>query len=159
MRGEGPGGGLEALRRAETALPVAPPIAAISEAARARHGDAVAAVIFYGSCLRIGSDEGKVVDLYLVVDGYRAAYGSGLRALFNRVLPPNVFYLETRFDGRCVRAKYAVVSSAQFAAGAGGRWFQPYLWARFAQPCRIVWCRDPTAREGVVPALSGAARK
>src|SRR3546814_5314412 len=70
-----------------------------------------------------------------------------------------VFYLETRFDGRCVRAKYAVVSSAQFAAGAGGRWFQPYLWARFAQPCRIVWCRDPAARAAVVSALAGAARK
>src|SRR3546814_16210902 len=105
MRVEGPGGGLEALRRAETALQVAPPIAASSEAARARHGDAVAAVIFYGSCRRIGSDEGKVVDLYLVVDGYRAPYGSGLRALFNRVLPPNAFYLENRFDGRRVRAK------------------------------------------------------
>jgi hypothetical protein len=159
MAGGEPRGDLEALRRAETALPVAPPIAAISEAARARHGDAVAAVIFYGSCLRLGSDEGKIVDLYLVVDSYRAAYGSGLRALFNRALPPNVFYLETPFEGRRVRAKYAVVSTADFVAGAGGRWFEPYLWARFAQPCRLAWCRDEAARAAATAALAGAVRK
>jgi predicted nucleotidyltransferase len=152
-------GDLEALRREETSQAVAPPIAAISEAARARHGDAVAAVLFYGSCLRLGGDEDKVVDLYLVVDSYRAAYGAGLRALLNWALPPNVFYIETPFEGRRVRAKYAVVSTADFAAGAGGRWFHPYLWARFAQPCRLAWCRDEAAREAVVAGLAGATRK
>src|SRR3546814_17044045 len=121
MRVEGPGGGLEALRRAETALQVAPPIAASSEAARARHGDAVAAVIFYGSCLRIGSDEGKVVDLYIVVDGYRAAYGSGLRALFNPVLPPKLFYIHTRFHGPRARPPDSGVSRPPFAPSARGR--------------------------------------
>jgi predicted nucleotidyltransferase len=154
----GPHRDLEALRRAETALPVAPPIAAIAEAARARHG-AVAAVIFYGSCLRLGSDDGRIVDLYLVVDSYRAAYGFGLRAFMNWALPPNVFYLETPFEERRVRAKYAVVSRADFAAGAGGRWFHPYLWARFAQPCRLAWCRDEAARQAVVAGLAGAVRK
>lgn len=149
---------IEALRRAEVVQPVAPPIAAISEATRARHGG-VAAVLFYGSCLRLGDDEGKIVDLYLVVDSYRAAYGAGLRAFLNWVLPPNVFYIETTFAGRQVRAKYAVVSQRDFAAGVGGLWFHPYLWARFAQPCRLVWCRDEAARQAVVEALCGAVRK
>lgn len=159
MAANGPSDRLEALRRAETALPVAPPIAAIGAAAQARHGEAVAAVIFYGSCLRLGSDEGKIVDLYVVVDSYRAAYGSGLRALLNWALPPNVYYLETPFEGRRVRAKYAVVSLADFAAGAGGRWFHPYLWARFAQPCRLAWCRDEAVRQAVVASLAAAVRK
>lgn len=150
---------VEALRRTEIGQPVAPPVAAIAEAARARHGDAVMAVLFYGSCLRLGSDDGKVVDLYLVVDSYRAGYGAGIGALLNWALPPNVFYIETPFEQRSVRAKYAVVSAADFAAGAGGRWFHPYLWARFAQPCRLAWCRDAAAREAVVAALAGAARK
>jgi hypothetical protein len=152
-------GDLETLRRAETALPVAAPIAAISAAARKRHGTAVAAVLFYGSCLRLGSDEGKIVDLYVVVDGYRAAYGAGLQAVLNWALPPNVFYLETTFEDRIVRAKYAVVSLADFAAGAGGRWFHPYLWARFAQPCRLAWCRDAAARDAVVATLAASLRK
>ncbi|HMA14458.1 MAG: hypothetical protein ACM35H_02200 [Bacteroidota bacterium] len=149
---------VEALRRAEIAQPVAPPVAAIGDAARARHGG-VAAVLFYGSCLRLGDDEGKIVDLYLVVDSYRAAYGATLRAVLNWLLPPNVFYIETTFEGRQVRAKYAVVSRHDFTAGAGGRWFHPYLWARFAQPCRLAWCRDEGAREAVVAVLGGAARK
>jgi predicted nucleotidyltransferase len=152
-------GDLEALRRSEIAAPVAAPIAAISEAARRRHGEGVAAVLFYGSCLRLDSDEGKVVDLYVLVDSYRAAYGTGLRAALNWALPPNVFYLEIPFEDRIVRAKYAVVSLADFAAGAGGRWFHPYLWARFAQPCRLAVCRDDDTRRRVTATLAAAARK
>ena len=135
------GGDLEALRHRETAQPEPAPIAAIAEAARARHGGAVAAVLFYGSCLRQGDDDGKIVDLYLLVDSYGGVYGKGLRALLNWVLPPNVFYLEAPFEGRTVRAKYALISLADFEAGASGRWFHPYLWARF------------------VAALAGSARK
>src|SRR3546814_18572185 len=55
--------------------------------------------------------------------------------------------------------KYAVVSLADFAAGAGGRWFHPYLWARFAQPCRLAWCRDEAVRQAVVASLAAAVRK
>ncbi|GAB4358220.1 MAG: hypothetical protein Kow00114_10300 [Kiloniellaceae bacterium] len=159
MAGGAVNGTLTALRREELELPVAAPIAAITEAARRRHGDAVAAVLFYGSCLRLGDDRDKIVDLYLLVDGYAAAYGAGLRAALNWLLPPNVFYLETPFEGRTVRAKYAVVSLADFAKGAGGRWFHPYLWARFAQPCRLSHCRDAAVREAVTQALSGSVMK
>ncbi|MEQ8355217.1 MAG: hypothetical protein RH942_06735 [Kiloniellaceae bacterium] len=153
------GSELTALRRAETAQPVAAPIAAIVAAARARHGSAVAAVLFYGSCLRHDSDEGKIVDLYVIVDSYTTAYGRGLRALLNWSLPPNVFYLETPFDQRIVRAKYAVISLADFEAGASGGWFHPYLWARFAQPCRLPYCRDEEVERRIIAALSGSVRK
>jgi hypothetical protein len=150
---------LHILRRRETAQPVAAPIATIAEAARLRHGSGVAAVLFYGSCLRLGSDEGKIVDLYLLVDSYTAVYGRGLAAVMNRLLPPNVFYIEASFEGRTLRAKYAVVSVGDFAKGAGGGWFHPYLWARFAQPCRLAWCRDEEVRECVTEALAGSASK
>lgn len=153
------GGELESLRQAEIAQAVAPPVAAIAEAARKRHGTAVAAVLFYGSCLRLDSDEDKVVDLYLLVDSYSAVYGRGVTAFLNWMLPPNVFYLETPFEGRKVRAKYALISLADFADGTSGRWFHPYLWARFAQPCRLAYCRDEQTRHDIVAALAGAVRK
>ncbi len=54
---------LEAYLAQEIAAPVAAPIAAISNAARARHGPAVQAVLFYGSCLREQGDSGKIVAL------------------------------------------------------------------------------------------------
>lgn len=153
------GGALESLRHEETAQPVAAPISAIAAAARARHGDAVAAVLFYGSCLRLGNDADKIVDLYLLVDSYSDVYGRGPRAFLNWALPPNVFYLETPFEGRQVRAKYALISLADFEKGASGRWFHPYLWARFAQPCRLAYCRDAATRARVVAALAGSLRK
>ena len=153
------GGGLRPFLLNEVDQQVAPPVAAIVAAARQRHGEAVAAVLFYGSCLQQDSVEGKIVDLYLLVDDYRSAHRGGLAALLNWALPPNVYYLETPFEGTVVRAKYAVISLAGFARGAGGGWFHPYLWARFAQPCRLAHCRNETVREPVVAALEGAVRK
>jgi hypothetical protein len=69
---------LEAMVAAELATPVDPAVAAVAEAARAAHGEAVCAVLFYGSCLRDGYHEGLMVDLYLLVDGYAAVHGPGL---------------------------------------------------------------------------------
>ena len=63
---------------------------------RRRHGDSVAAVILYGSCLRTNRYDDGVVDLYVLVDSYKAAYDSRLLAFANAVLPPNVFYIEIR---------------------------------------------------------------
>ena len=70
-----------------------------AEAARQRFGDGVAGVLFYGSCLRTGEVDGKVVDFYVLVDSYRAAYSGRVMALANRLLPPNVFYVETEARG------------------------------------------------------------
>ena len=47
-----------------------PSIIAVATAARRRHGPGIAAVLFYGSCLRRGDDVGAVVDLYLLADSY-----------------------------------------------------------------------------------------
>ena len=153
------GDDLEGLLRDVVARPVAPAIAAVVAAAQQRHGAAVSAVLFYGSCLRQNSDEGKIVDLYLLVDSYGSGHRSRLSAVLNWALPPNVYYVEATFEGRQVRAKYAVVSLADFAEGAGGKWFHPYLWARFAQPCRLAFCRDDAIRDAVVATLGRAIRK
>ena len=109
-------------------------------------------MLFYGSCRRSHDDAGGIVDLYVLVDGYRAAYGALLPALANRILAPNVYYLETSFAGRTVRAKYAVVSLDQFERGTA-RWFHPYLWGRFAQPCGLLFAADE-----IGPAARGSAR-
>lgn len=140
---------------AEEALVPAPPgMAAIAAAARARHGEGIAAVLGYGSCLREGDDRGKVVDLYLLPDDYRSIYDNPVMRVANALLPPNVFYLETPFEGRVVRCKYAVVSLADLEKLVGPRTFHPYFWARFAQPTAIVWARDAQGRNRVVAALA-----
>ena len=147
------------LLEAELQRPTAAAVCALSEAARQRHGASVAAVLFYGSCLQQDSVEGKLVDLYVLVDDYRSGHRTRRAAFLNWALPPNVYFLEVPDGDGSVSAKYAVVSRQDFVTGASGGWFHPYLWARFAQPSRLVYCRDAETREQVVGAVRGAVLK
>jgi hypothetical protein len=147
---------LRALLDAELATPVPEAVAAMADTIRARHGATAAAVLFYGSCLRRGVVEG-VLDYYLIVDSYDAAYQRRFLALLNGVLPPNVFYLECDHAGTRLRAKYAVFSQRDFAARAAGG-PDARVWSRFCQPARIVWSRDAAARDCVIASVQRATR-
>jgi len=143
---------IAALALSELGRPAPPAARVLAERIVARHGDATAAVVFYGSCLRRATPEG-VLDFYALVDSYRAAYRSRGLALANAVLPPNVFYLEARSGGEALRAKYAVVSLADFARAAAGRGLRTGIWARFSQPALAVQLRDASARDALVDAV------
>ena len=134
----------------------AAPFRALAEAVRRRHDPAGLGVLFYGSCLRSGEDRDHVADLYLIVERYGAAYRSSLLAFANRVLPPNVFYIEVPFEDRLVRAKYAILSLAQLERLVEPRTLQSYFWARFAQPMRLIWARDEATRDRLAGALTQA---
>jgi hypothetical protein len=147
---------LTALIGAELGRPIPAGANALAAAVRARHGNAVRAVLFYGSCLRRGEDREGVLDLYALVDGYRGAYESAPLAAINALLPPNVFYVETRHAGRTVRAKYAVLSLADLAHTTSTATFEPYFWARFAQPCALAYSAGPEVTGEVAAALTDA---
>ena len=140
---------------AENAMAAPPSIVAVAEAARRRQGSGIAAVLFYGSCLRAGNDEG-IVDLYLLADSYDQVHGSRLMRILNRLLPPNVYYIETPFEGRTVRAKYALLTLAQFERLVERTTLQSYFWARFAQPTVVLWARTSAVQERVTQALAAA---
>ncbi|MEX0808007.1 MAG: hypothetical protein WD044_04705 [Dongiaceae bacterium] len=138
---------VSAIVRDELALPVPALVRDLATQVMQRHGSGSAAVLFYGSCLRSGeaalSSPDSLLDFYLLVDDYRSAYPDRpWIARFNRLLPPNVFFVETIINGVPLRAKYAVISLAQFARGCGPRSKTSALWARFAQPARLVVTRD-----------------
>jgi len=124
---------------------------------RARFGDELDAVLLYGSCLHAGDPTDGIVDLYAVVRDYRAAHPSRLHRWFNALLPPNVYYAEVGEGGAALRAKYAVLSSDDFREGAT-RWFHSYVWARFAQPCRMLYARDAATAASVRRTLAAAVR-
>lgn len=136
--------------------PVSAAVAAAVAEIRARHGAAVAAVLFYGSCLRDGRDIDRLLDFYVFTDRYRDFHRRPLPALLNRVLPPNVYYLDMPFEGRRVRAKYAVISLPALRRQTGRRAFQATLWARLAQPCALPYARDAASAERVRAALVSA---
>jgi hypothetical protein len=144
---------LRDLVAAELSLPVDPQVSGIAAAIAQQHSAASRAVLFYGSCLRQKRLDGLMLDFYLIVSDYRAAYDKRWLATANRLIPPNVFYFE--HDG--LVAKYAVLSEADFERLAGPDTNSVSVWARFAQPSRLVWVADADARERAVEAVSQAA--
>jgi hypothetical protein len=137
----------------ELSVPVDPRVAAIGEAIARQHGKASRAVLFYGSCLREKKLEGLMLDFYLVVSDYRSAYGKRWLAVANRLIPPNVFY----FEQDRLAAKYAVLSEADFRRLNGPETSSVSVWARFAQPSRLVWAANKLARDKAIDAVSRAA--
>jgi hypothetical protein len=133
-------------------------LAALLQQLRERHHGAVNSILLYGSCLRGGDIFDGLVDLYLICDSYRAAYASRGLALSNWLLPPNVFYAELEYEGKTLRSKYALISTADFRSGCSTRWFESYIWGRFAQPTRMVYCRDESSRYAVEQCVLQASR-
>jgi hypothetical protein len=130
-----------------------PRAVAMAATIAALYPGAARAVLFYGSCLRERNLDGLMLDFYLIVSDYRAAYGKSWRATANRLIPPNVFPFA--HDG--LSAKYAVLSEADFARLCSPAADNVSVWARFAQPSRLLWTADAGARESAIAAVSRAA--
>lgn len=143
---------LKPLIEAELVEPVEPRVAAFAQSIAAQYGDASRAVLFYGSCLRTAELEGQMLDFYLIVSSYEAAYGKSWLVRANKLLPPNVFPAE--HDG--LLAKLAVLSEEDFHRLNGPEASAVSVWARFAQPSRLVWCASEADKEKVVAAISRA---
>ena len=137
----------------ELAEPVDARVSAMAAAIAAAHGESSRAVLFYGSCLRERQLDGLMLDFYLIVSDYRAAYAKRWMAEANRLIPPNVFPFA--HDG--LAAKYAVLSESDFARLNGPQTRNVSVWARFAQPSRLVWASDDRARTLAAKAVATAA--
>ncbi len=141
---------------AESARPVFPAARAFADELRARYGDATAAVIFYGSCLRAQTDAGLILDFYVIVDRLGAALKNPVSAAGARLLPPNVYYHEMAYEDRKLRAKVAVLRVDQFLRGTGPDAFTSALWARFAQPAAVLYARNAEIERRMIAALGEA---
>jgi len=131
----------------------------LATAIHKRHGAAVGAILFYGSCLRTKKVEDEVLDFYVLVDSYRAAYSSWTFIWLNAALPPNVFYLEVQDGQKTLRAKYAIISTADFQQAVTPRSVHAIVWGRFCQPFALVYTRDDRARAITVDCAAQAAHR
>jgi hypothetical protein len=138
---------------AELSEPVDARVAEMAAAIAAQYGAAAKAVLFYGSCLRERQLEGLMLDFYLIVSSYPDAYGKSWLATANRLIPPNVF----PFAHAGLTAKYAVLSEEDFRRECGPEAKTVSVWARFAQPSRLVWTADAAAREHAIESVALAA--
>ncbi len=141
------------LVRDELSMPVDPRVSAMAAAIAAQYPESARAVLFYGSCLRETQLDGLMLDFYLIVSAYEDAYPKRWMQVANRLIPPNVF----PFQAGGLVAKYAVLSESDFARLNGPETRNVSVWARFAQPSRLVWAADESARERAVAAVSRAA--
>ena len=144
---------LAQLVREEVSLPVDPRVAAMAAAIAADYPGSARAVLFYGSCLRERELDGLMLDFYLIVSDYGDAYPKRWLALANRLIPPNVF----PFQHGGLIAKYAVLSEGDFDRLNGPETRNVSVWARFAQPSRLVWAVDDTAAARAAAAVARAA--
>ena len=112
-------------------------IAGFTNQFRKRYGDSLDAVILYGSYLRGAAD--AMPDLYVLLRCHPPT--PRLHRWLGNLLPPNVHHLAV--DGR--RAKVSVLRTRQLQKAVALD-LHPYFWARFAQPSRILFCRNPAVR-------------
>lgn len=146
------GSAVAALVGAELSTPVDSRVTEMARAIAAQHGSASRAALFYGSCLRESQLDGLMLDFYLIVSDYKAAYDKAWLATANRLIPPNVF----PFTHQGLSAKYAVLSEADFARLCGEAADNVSVWARFAQPSRLVWVADEAARQSSIESIAQA---
>jgi hypothetical protein len=144
---------LQQLVNQELAEAPHPQVSGFAAHIAAAYAGSARAVLFYGSCLRSEELEGQMLDFYLIVTDYDAAYDKPWMAKWNRLLPPNVF----PFEYQGLMAKVAVLSQADFHALNRPSASAVSVWARFAQPSRLVWSADEAATRMAVLAVSGAA--
>lgn len=113
------------------------------EQIRHEHGKSLQAILVYGSWLRGKRD--TMLDFYVLVDDYRSL-ASRWQAVLCRLLPPNVYHIhqpspDPGDNPTESRAKYALLTLERFHR-AMRKDFHSYFWARFAQPCEVLFARD-----------------
>ncbi len=121
-----------------------------------RHGDAVSAILLYGSHVRGKRD--TVLDFYVLLNDYTQGITGVFHQIANRILPPNVYHLTLEKGDRSCAAKFATVTLAQFEHGISRR-FHSYFWARFAQPFVLAYARNASVKQRLRDAGRAAARR
>ncbi len=147
---------LAALLKAETAKPVASAITAMAMPTLSKHQN-VLAILAYGSTLRDVKPDESLIDLYVLTEMAEGVSSNAISRVGCALVPPNVYHAECIHQGKTYRAKYAVLPRSIFQDRMKASTGNPYFWARFAQPCRIIWTRDDVARTSILKTLEIAA--
>jgi hypothetical protein len=163
----------EALRQAVAARvrPAAlrPDVAAVARAVAEAGGDAVRAIVFFGSRkTKARPDAYSAYDLFVVLSAYSPFYRSlhaqgrlrhwpALGAALNAWLPPNQVSLPvTLADGTRVLAKCAVVSESALRKGTSRERKDHFMVGRLFQPTELLHAADAEAERSIMDALVSA---
>jgi len=120
---------------------------------RQRYGQGLLAVLIYGSYLRGKRD--TLLDFYVLLDSYRSM-PKAWHGWLDKALPPNVYQIQHGAPPDEIRAKYALLTLDRFEYAVKNE-FHSYFWARFAQPCGILFCRDEHTEGRLIDAIAQAS--
>lgn len=118
-------------------------------------GDQALGVLFYGSCLRTG-DEAGLMDFYILTKDAKGYGPNMVSRAVHRAVPPLVRYYKCQYEGQQIHAKVAIITLKRFAALTKPGALDISIWARFAQPCALIYARDQLARDQVHEAIRSA---
>ncbi len=141
---------LLALVANELQRPVPADIAAMATHLRQELGGA--AVLFYGSALRTDSLDG-VLDFYILRDEPDDAPRPPWAFLW-----PRMSYHECAIGDRLIRAKVATMTIGTFEAAASGDTLDTTIWARFAQPGRLLGAVSTGIAQRIADAVCACVR-
>jgi hypothetical protein len=148
---------LDTFIAAELNQPVMPEAQFLAQKLAEEMGDQALGVLFYGSCLRTGDGAG-LMDFYILTKDAKG-YGPGVIARgAHRAVPPFVRYYKCQYEGAQVHAKVAIITLSRFAALAKHEAMDISIWARFAQPCALIYVRNEAVRERVHVAIREAIK-
>jgi hypothetical protein len=130
---------------------------------RQKHGEALLAILVYGSWLRGKRD--TMLDFYVLVEDYHTL-DSPWQGWMCKLLPPNVYHIHHKADKPTtgepgtghpdLRAKYALLTLDRFRSSMQDD-FHSYFWARFAQPCEVLYTRDNETQAALEDAFINAS--
>ena len=126
----------------ETSTAVSDDVKKLSAAIRQRGNPSC--ILFYGSGLWKKPDNDTIYDFYVLVDQLRDFEKRKFSKFLGAIIPPNVYYMEVKDGDKVLRCKYALIRTDHFIKSAVGKTFTPQIWARFAQPARIIYSCDGT---------------
>jgi len=123
-----------------------------------RYPAGITAVIGYGSWYAPGLRKpASFPDVYVVVDDYGLVHDRRCHAWWNRVLPPNVYFVWSEGPGRhTLRGKYNLVSRADLERECGPGLRDVYNAGRLTKLVWVAWVRDAAARDEFVDRLLDA---
>jgi hypothetical protein len=146
-----------------------PDAVAVARAVAEAGGEAVRAIVFFGSRkTKARPDAYSAYDLFVVVSAYTPFYRSlrdhgrlrhrpALGAALNAWLPPNQVSLPvTLADGTRVLAKCAVLSDTALQRGTSPLRQDHFMAGRLFQPTELLHRADPSAEDAVLGALVSA---
>ena len=119
---------------------------------RSVFGDALLAVVFYGSCLTSSTRSAtSFLDFYLIADTYADFHKKRIHASINRLMPPAVFYLElTGPDGQKATCKYCVISLDDLEKATGKHARDLYHLGRFSKRIAVLYAQGESVVQRLV---------